>query len=569
MTKRLNDPSRACGALRALGAVALAGLLQATAHAQSAPPVALPGPYPVGCSNLEQDFARVPQGETAESYWRGLATEEGERYVTDLLADPANALVTTFVAPADGSLYSRWAGRTLTYANLVCYPTLASNDRADYLLPQGGVIPRMQRGAEEPILGVNGRLPVLLFSHGYAGSPLSSSYLEALVAFASHGYVVAAPFHGDLRYSIYSPVEWDPPPLYVPVWEEFVAMQATRPRSLSAALDLLASHPHWGGRVDLGRVAGFGVSQGGESLMLMGGAALTHTLALESKVVGRDARLKASVGYIPYFGTDGIPAFGQDQVGASGAAVPYLAISGADDPLASIERVEQAFSRMSATHLLVSLQGGHDLFPSTAADIYTWALAFLAAYDLGDPGSRTWLAGTTSVAGGLDDRKLRYMEAGGGNSDVRTTVEYYHAGLDHYFITADLPEATALDAGSPPGWQRTGYAFRTWVTGRGPGQDACRFFGTPGVGPSSHFYTIDAHECEITRGLPAWTFESLAFRAVPVTGPCASGQLAVTRLYNNGMGGQANHRYLTDEAEIGRMTSRGWLVEGQVFCVPQ
>ena len=65
------------------------------------------------------------------------------------------------------------------------------------------------------------------------------------------------------------------------------------------------------------------------------------------------------------------------------------------------------------------------------------------------------------------------------------------------------------------------------------------------------------------------TFESLAFRAVPVTGPCASGQQAVTRLYNNGMGGQANHRYLTDEAEIGRMTSRGWLVEGQVFCVPQ
>ena len=74
-----------------------------SAHSK-APPVALPGPNPVGCSNLEQDFARVPQGETAESYWRGLATEEGERYVTDLLADPAIALVRTFVAPAVGSL---------------------------------------------------------------------------------------------------------------------------------------------------------------------------------------------------------------------------------------------------------------------------------------------------------------------------------------------------------------------------------------------------------------------------------------------------------------------------------
>jgi len=517
------------------------------AHAQSAPPVQLPGPYPVGCSNLEQDFGRLPEGETAESYWRGLATEDGERYVTALLADPAHALVATFTAPDDPSLYSRWAGRALTYAMLVCYPTLGSNGRADYALPHGGVIPRMQRGAEEPIVGIAGRLPVLLFSHGY---------------------IVAAPFHGDLRYSIYSPIEWSPPPLYVPVWEEFVAMQATRPRSLSAALDLLGSHPQWSGRVDLGRVGGFGISQGGESLMLMGGAALTNTLTLESKVTGRDARLKASVGYIPYFGVDGIPAFGEDQLGASGAAVPYLAISGADDPLASFELVEQAFSRMSATRLLVSLAGGHDLYPSTAADIYTWALSFLSAYDLGDPGSRSWLVATSSVSGGLDDRKLQYVDAGGGNSDVRTTVEFYHAGLDHYFITADLPEAIALDGGSPAGWQRTGFAFRTWVTGRGPGSDACRFFGTPGIGPSSHFYTIDANECALTKEMPAWTYESLAFRAVPVSGPCASGQVAVTRLYNNGMGGQANHRYLTDAAEITRMSSIGWLVEGQVFCVP-
>jgi hypothetical protein len=40
--------------------------------------------------------------------------------------------------------------------------------------------------------------------------------------------------------------------------------------------DLLLAHPHWRERVDPARVGGFGASQGGETLMLMGGAALTR-----------------------------------------------------------------------------------------------------------------------------------------------------------------------------------------------------------------------------------------------------------------------------------------------------
>jgi len=28
-----------------------------------------PGPYAVGCSNVEQDFSRVLPGETAKNYW--------------------------------------------------------------------------------------------------------------------------------------------------------------------------------------------------------------------------------------------------------------------------------------------------------------------------------------------------------------------------------------------------------------------------------------------------------------------------------------------------------------------
>jgi hypothetical protein len=164
--------------------------------AQPLPPLPKPGPHPVGCSNVEQDFDRVPPGETAQMYWRGFASADAERYVTALLTDPEHALVATFTAPADQALYARWAGKTVTYALLVCYPTTQANDRAEYALPNGNHVPRMQRGAEGPLLPAPGRHPVLLFSHGYAGSPLTHTYLDALVAFASHGWISVAPFHG-------------------------------------------------------------------------------------------------------------------------------------------------------------------------------------------------------------------------------------------------------------------------------------------------------------------------------------------------------------------------------------
>ena len=60
----------------------------------------------------------------------------------------------------------------------------------------------MQRGSEAPILAGPGPLPVVLFSHGYAGSPIDGTYLGAQLTLASFGYVTVAPFHGDLRWSL-------------------------------------------------------------------------------------------------------------------------------------------------------------------------------------------------------------------------------------------------------------------------------------------------------------------------------------------------------------------------------
>ena len=382
------------------------------AHAQtSAPPVSPHGPYPVGCTNVEQDLTRVPPGETAAFYWRGVSAGGVERYVTTLLVDPVDALVATFTAPDDAPLYSRWSGRPLTYALLVCYPTTDDNVRASYSLSRDIVVPRMQRAGQAPILPPTPtRLPVLMFSHGYGGSPLDGSYLDAIVAFASWGYVTVAPFHGDFRYSVSGPDNGGDAGVYVPIWDEFVAMQATRALSLSAALDLMSTHSQWKDRIDSTRVAAFGISQGGETIMLAGGAPLTYGLGtLDAKRVTRDSRIRAAVGYVPYFGIESIPAFGAQQHGVDDVALPYLALSGAEDPIAPIAVARAALDRMPGVRGQVALAGqGHDLAPSTADDIHTWALTFIDAWLHEDASARVRLEQMQNVQGGLDDAKVLY-----------------------------------------------------------------------------------------------------------------------------------------------------------------
>src|SRR6478736_1567673 len=61
-------------------------------------------------------------------------------------------------------------------------------------------------------------------------------------------------------------------------------------------------------------------------------------------------------------------------------------------------------------------------------------------------------------------------------------IEYYNAGLDHYFMTAFPEEAAMLDAGIlVKGWSRTGVTFNVWRDAPDdPGAvPVCRFFGTP------------------------------------------------------------------------------------------
>lgn len=173
-----------------------------------------------------------------------------------------------------------------------------------------------------------------------------------------------------------------------------------------------------------------------------------------------------------------------------------------------------------------------------------------------------------------------FMPAPAARGEV-PVVEFYHAGLDHYFITSDAAEAAGIDAGmAGAGWARTGYSFTVWTPlGNPMAKDVCRFYGSPSPGPNSHFFSMSAWECEALHRLqkqtpassPRWNFEAMVFQAEPVdpaTSACREGKRPVYRAYNNGFarGVDSNHRFVTDPAQITALVARGWKDEGIAFC---
>jgi len=166
-------------------------------------------------------------------------------------------------------------------------------------------------------------------------------------------------------------------------------------------------------------------------------------------------------------------------------------------------------------------------------------------------------------------------------------VEYFNAGLGHYFVSADPVEIQWLDGGALGGaWSRTGSSFKAWRTGAAlaGSTPVCRFFGTDRyrangsrIGPNSHFYTGDAAECAYVKSAwpsiasdgvayPAWTFESNAFLVrPPFGGGCPALTQPLYRTYNNGANGDPNHRYATNASTLHAMA--GWAFEGVVMCV--
>jgi len=213
----------------------------------------------------------------------------------------------------------------------------------------------------------------------------------------------------------------------------------------------------------------------------------------------------------------------------------------------------------------------------------SYADAGIAALDLGTPSEvlygmalapdgKLWLFGRSDLTTSDTALALARLLP---DEITNPVVEFFNVNLNHYFITANPLEASAIDQGAAgPGWVRTGQSFRSG----GPSK-AARFYGNPATnpatgarrGPNSHFYSIDPAEIAYVKRDPGWLFESFEFNTWPkANGSCPSGTQAVMRVYNNRYAvNDSNHRYLTSTAIYQQMLDAGWLPEGTVFCAPQ
>jgi hypothetical protein len=166
------------------------------------------------------------------------------------------------------------------------------------------------------------------------------------------------------------------------------------------------------------------------------------------------------------------------------------------------------------------------------------------------------------------------------SSPTVPVVEYYNPVFDHYFITSVAVEVSLLNARQPPfqDWVATGLSFKGYVNATAPASSVaiCRFFNSTFAPKSSHFYAPHGLGCEATlSGFPDWKLEDdkLFNSMLPdASGACPAGTIPVYRLYNNGMGGAPNHRFVTSLTERQNMINKGFVPEGNGIgvgmCVP-
>jgi hypothetical protein len=158
---------------------------------------------------------------------------------------------------------------------------------------------------------------------------------------------------------------------------------------------------------------------------------------------------------------------------------------------------------------------------------------------------------------------------------VALAIEYYNAGLDHYFLTHIGNEIAILDAGVQiRGWTRTGQSFNVYAAAGAGTSPVCRFYIPPEKG-DSHFYGRGMAECDATAlANPTFVNEEPQFFHVmlPDAGVCPAGTIPVYRVFSNRA--DANHRYMIDRTLRDQMANdRHWLIEGDgpdfvVMCVP-
>jgi hypothetical protein len=153
-------------------------------------------------------------------------------------------------------------------------------------------------------------------------------------------------------------------------------------------------------------------------------------------------------------------------------------------------------------------------------------------------------------------------------------VEYYHAVLDHFFVSSLAPDIDSLDSGRATGWARTTQTYKVMPIASGTPPAAfgpvCRFYIPPAKG-DSHFFSAAAVECAdvlqrstTDPNYAGYVHEtpSAYFAVLPnqVTGDCPASLQPLFRLWNQRV--DSNHRYTVSPATRTEMIGRGFAPEG-------
>lgn len=555
-----------------------------------------PGRFEVACSNIEQDAGLIAQwGLPPADFWDGT----GGRYITEILPQASSALRIDAVSPDDRQIYPGTGGESVEYVAIVCHPTPRENTDPDYALPgTDDLVPHMLPPGAQPrlvstseylaTLGIQvspappagpAKMPLIVYSHGLAGSPIGKGYINVMTQLAAQGYMVAAIFHGDPRFSRVRLEDFDDYLYAIFNFGRIAEMMLLRPVALKTMTDVLLGHPGYSPAIDAERIGGFGASMGGQAMAHLLGARITTSIGLACRETVQDPRIKAAFAYVPYSGQSWLPAFCDDQRGAEAVTRPFMAMTGSHDTTAPEKLSEQAVNHMKGSRYMISLLGGqHELRAQDAGDLFTWMLTFFNAYlDVrADPGAMARLIKMAQVQGGRIDSlvvDVHVPTSFDTANHERPAREFYNTQLDHYFMAAGQDEVDIILAGGAgPGWVLTNESFKVFsqlppdtFTNVTP---VCRFYGALAGGPNSHFFTASPGECEFVKGAGGWYYEGIGFNVVPQSnGDCPSGMLEVNRAYNDRFStNDSNHRYSTSDSTMREMSRRGWIVEGTVWC---
>jgi len=268
--------------------------------------------------------------------------------ITGAQADPPYQVGIRQIEFLDGS-------RPLALA--VFYPARLSDKSATPFKMPFFVNLHLNRDAE--LASADGKYPLVMFSHGRGSNPLYYAWFAQLLA--SHGYIVAAPYH-------YRANTYDTTIAYLAnkLWQ--------RPLDVSLDITFLLNDPFWGTHIDAERIGIAGHSQGGFTSLWIGGAMvnpdkylafqrgwrnnqmvpehLREELPLDAgpALTVRDKRIKAAFAMAPGI----IKAFGMDEEGLRQLTIPtYITVGARDTQTPPAENAEFAAKNIPHAELYV------------------------------------------------------------------------------------------------------------------------------------------------------------------------------------------------------------------------